>query len=166
MKTSAKIELNVRHLEKKPVRVEGVLPEEDAEIAGLDELVRPVSGIAYDLTATRQGGEIHVEGGLGVELECECARCLKPFRLRIEIQPWDVLLPLEGEEQVSVVNDLVDLTPFVREDIVLSFPQHPLCDDGCRGMASPPQARSDQEKGDRQPSADGSAWAALDNLKF
>jgi len=37
-------------------------------------------------------------------------------------------LPLEGEEKTPVDNDCVDLTPFAREDMLLEFPQHPVCE--------------------------------------
>lgn len=161
-----KIEINIRHLEKKAVRLQGELPPEEAELLGLDELVRPTGGIVYDLTATRQGADILVEGTLSLELECDCSRCLKPYRTRVELAPWKALVPLEGEESVSISNDSVDLTPFVREDIVLSFPQHPLCNDECSGLVSPPQTGSLNKSGDRKQAAAASAWAALDKLKL
>ncbi len=35
---------------------------------------------------------------------------------------------------VPIKNDCVDLTPWVREDILLGFPQHPLCRPDCGGL--------------------------------
>lgn len=158
------ITCNIRHLERKPARLEGEISPEALAIIGLDELIKPVGGVRYDLEVRRQGGELLVEGALALDLECECVRCLKPFPWRIELEGWSLLLPLEGEEKVPVDNDFVDLTPLVREDIVLSFPQHPLCGDGCRGLQSAPRTRSLTESGARGHAV--SAWAELDKLKF
>jgi uncharacterized protein len=73
---------------------------------------------------------------------------------------------LEGEDKVLVSNDCVDLTPYVREDIVLAFPQHPLCEPECRGLqaASPNGGRASSGEnitGDLSP-----AWAELNKLKL
>ena len=64
-------------------------------------------------------------------------RCLEDFEFELEPDPWTLYLPLEpleGDEAVSVKNDCVDLTPCVREDILLGFPQHPLCRPDCDGL--------------------------------
>ena len=50
------------------------------------------------------------------------------------IDAWTCHLPLQGEECAPVANDCVDLTPYMREDILLEFPQHPLCKPDCRGL--------------------------------
>jgi uncharacterized protein len=75
-----------------------------------------------------------VQGRLHLNLDCECVRCLKPFQYRLELDGWACHLPLQGEDCVAAVNDCVDLTPYVREDILLEFPRHPLCDPECRGL--------------------------------
>ena len=55
-------------------------------------------------------------------------------------------MPLEGEEKANVINDLVDLTPYLREDIVLAFPQHPLCRPNAAGCKHPKQKGSAAER--------------------
>ena len=73
-------------------------------------------------------------------------------------------MPLSGEDKVEVVNDSVDLTPHIREDILLAFPQHPLCKAGCKGL---PGAGSVQgKKGRKKADEPSSAWSELDKLKF
>ena len=71
------------------------------------------------------------------------------FKYPLGARALDGHLPLEGEEAVSVVNDCVDLTPYVREDILLEFPQHPLCEPECRGLrnASIGKAKNLQQPG-------------------
>lgn len=108
---------------------------------------------------------ILVRGQLVLDLKCECVRCLKSFARRIELEPWSCHLPLEGEERAPVSNECVDLTPYVREDILLEYPQHPLCEAGCRGLQG-------QTAGNRKKTGVGgseetpSAWAELKKLKF
>ena len=68
-------------------------------------------------------------------LDCECVRCLKTFQYQLDWTIGPAICRLKGEEDVPVVNDCVDLTPYMREDILLEFPQHPLCEPECRGLA-------------------------------
>jgi len=109
---------------------------------------------------------ILVQGRLGLTLRCECVRCLRGFEYRLAFDSWSCLFPLEGEDKVLVCNDCVDLTPYVREDIVLAFPQHPLCEPECRGLlvASPNGARP--SRGASITADLSSAWAELNKLKL
>jgi uncharacterized metal-binding protein YceD (DUF177 family) len=55
----------------------------------------------------------------------------------------------------------VDLTPFVREDILLDFPQHPLCKPDCAGLKK--KAARKAAAGEKPATA---VWATLDKLKL
>jgi len=106
-----------------------------------------------------------VQGSLTLPLQCECVRCLKTFEYVLELPEWTVLLPLQGEEKVPVDNDCVDLTPYVREDILLEFPQHPLCETDCRGLpVKEGKAKKATKPGDSN--QEPSAWSELDKLKL
>jgi uncharacterized protein len=150
------------------VRLEGELEPSFLGTA-LDErveLIRADRPLAYEITVRQIGSSILVEGWLRTELACQCARCLRPFRQAIELAAWSLVLPLEGEEQVPLVNDAVDLTPYVREDTLLALPQHPLCDPECRGLRSAPSGGAKDPDTAGSPGGDVSAWAALDRLKL
>jgi len=73
-------------------------------------------------------------------------------------------LPLDGPEKVVLKNNQADLTPHLREDILLEFPQHPLCDVGCAGLPNRLNAGKKTEGPGQTPNA--SAWAELNKLKF
>jgi uncharacterized protein len=60
-----------------------------------------------------------------------------------------------------VENDCVDLTPILREDILLDFPQHPLCKPDCAGLKN---NRVRKPKAADEPALD--VWAKLDKLKL
>jgi uncharacterized metal-binding protein YceD (DUF177 family) len=59
-----------------------------------------------------------------------------------------------------VENDCVDLTPYLREDIFLALPQHPLCATDCQGLLGEFGRKTSTPSGkDRT-----SPWGELDKL--
>jgi uncharacterized metal-binding protein YceD (DUF177 family) len=76
---------------------------------------------------------------------------------------WTAHLPLEGPDKAAIKDDLADLTPSLREDILLEYPQHPLCAAGCAGL--PNRDAKDKTKG-ASPTESSSAWSELNKLKF
>ena len=157
---------NIRHLEHHPVTLRGELPAAALDVAGIDELVQADSPLKHDLVVERHERSVLVQGRLELTLRCECARCLKTYEHRLAFDSWSCLLPLEGEDKVLVSNDCVDLTPYVREDIVLAFPQHPLCEPECRGLLAASQNRASPSAGASVAGELSSAWAELNKLKL
>jgi len=157
---------NIRHLEHQTVTLRGELPVAELDLVGIDELIQADSPLHHDLVVERHERSILALGRLGLELRCECVRCLKSFEYRLAFDSWSCLLPLEGEDKVLVSNDCVDLTPYVREDIVLAFPQHPLCEPECRGLLNARQTGARQSNGASATEKISSAWAELNKLKF
>ena len=156
--------INLRHLERHDLHLRGELLIEDLDLAGIDELIQLPTPLQYDLRIERPGNDILVRGSLFVALDCQCVRCLKPIKNSIRLDPWMCDIPLVGEDQVHVDNDCVDLTPFVREDILLAFPQHPLCDKECVGLPQASQFGQPIKPSESGPGS--SAWAELNKLKF
>ena len=157
---------NLRHLEEDSLDLKGELSAADLELDTLDELVHLPSPLLYDLEVQKLDTAILARGRLELNLECECVRCLKPFRLPLKLDNWACHLPLEGEDKVSVVNDSVDLTPYLREDIVLAFPQHPLCKPDCSGLANTRKNPENSTGAVAKSESASSAWSALDKLKL
>jgi uncharacterized protein len=154
---------NIRHLEEKEVLLRGELGPDDLELEDWDELIHARQPLRYDLRAQRLGQAILVQGRLEMALDCECARCLKPFQHKILLDSWTAHLPLEGPEKAAIKDDLADLTPYIREDILLEFPQHPLCGTDCGGL--PDRAKENKAKGAGRTEG-SSAWSELNKLKF
>ena len=160
------IRVNLRHLEERELRLEGELPVVELDLQLKDTLIQANKPLQYNLEVQEIENELLVQGKLTLPLQCECVRCLKSFEYLLEIEHWTRLLPLEGEEKTPVDNDCVDLTPYLREDILLEFPQHPLCEADCRGLPVK------EGKAKKQPTHPGdsvqepSAWAELDKLKL
>jgi uncharacterized protein len=157
------LQVNIRHVEEKEVRLRGQLPVAELDLENNDELVRARLPLRYDLTAQRLGDAILVQGCVELTLDCECARCLKPFQHRIELDHWTAHVPLAGPEKAGRKDDWADLTPYLREDILLELPQHPLCGAGCTGW--PNRAMQNKTKG-ASPTEGSPAWSELNKLKF
>ncbi len=160
------LRFNLRHLEKASLTLRGELPIAELDLGEPDELIRLPPRLHYDLVAQTLGQAVLVQGRLELTLTCECVRCLREFPYPLVLAEWTAHLPLSGEERVAVVDDCVDLTPLVREDILLAFPQHPVCRSECQGLprALPPRGRQPREVPSADP--DVSVWAVLDKLKF
>jgi uncharacterized metal-binding protein YceD (DUF177 family) len=157
--------VNLRHLEAHSLQLKGELPVEELDLDLRDDLVRAEKPLQYDLEAEQMEDGLLLQGRLLLPLRCLCVRCLKPFEFQLKLDKWAQLLPLVGEEKVSVVNDCVDLTPFVREDILLEFPQHPLCKTECSGLPKTFIGKVKKPSGSGPTKEQSSAWAALDKLK-
>jgi len=158
--------VNLRHLEKHSLRLEGELPPGELELDLRDDLVRAEKPLKYALEVELMEDGLLVQGHLRLPLQCLCVRCLKPFEFQLKLEDWVQLLPLKGEEQVEVVNDCVDLTLILREDILLEFPQHPLCEADCRGLPKTLVGKVKQPSKAGKIDGKPSAWAALDKLKL
>jgi uncharacterized protein len=158
--------VNLRHLDAHPVCLEGQIPAAELDIDVRDDIIRLGRPLEYKLEVQKFEGGLLVQGWLRLMLECECVRCLNPFQLPLSLEEWTTHLPLQGEDAVRVINDCVDLTPYVREDILLEFPQHPLCNPDCGGLpiTSVGQAKNTNSGG--PPSAGSPAWDELNKLKL
>ena len=156
--------VNLRHLEDHDVALRGELPVAELDLDPRDEMIRVAKPLQHELEVQLLGHSLLVRGRLRLTLACQCVRCLKPFPHELELNPWTRHLPLVGEESVPLVNDCADLTPYVREDILLEFPRHPLCRPDCPGLETvqPGKAKNAGGKDELGPSA----WAELDKLKL
>jgi len=152
--------VNLRHLDSHEVRLQGELPVAELDLNLQDEMVRAGNPLRYNLMAEKLHEAVLVTGTLELVLDCQCVRCLKSFKHKVLLRSWACHLPLAGEEKTPINNDCVDLTPFVREDMLLEFPPHPLCKPDCGGLKktkAPKTGGADKKS---------TPWAELDKLKL
>ena len=108
----------------------------------------------YDIDLGVAGGGLWANGALSQPVELRCVSCLQKFAYEIRVPAFAVHTELGGPETV-------DLTPFMREDILLNLPAHPHCDrDG--GLV----CKAKQFEAAEQQTKRKSDWSALDKLKF
>jgi uncharacterized metal-binding protein YceD (DUF177 family) len=148
------MKIHLRQIQAEGLHLEG---EEDCAIPDLSTESVSCSGpLRYALDAGVSEGALWVTGTLAQPVELKCVRCLEPFHFDIEVPAFSIHQPLTGPE-------VIDLGPYVREDILLNLPAHPHCDrEG--GRACPAAGKTDTaaaEDGKRTPD-----WSALDKLKL
>jgi uncharacterized protein len=158
--------VNLRHLEAHNLELKGELSVEELDLDLRDEMIRAQQPLRYELEVQKVEDGLLLHGHLHLTLQCQCVRCLKPFERQVDLNEWRHLGALDGEERLAIVNNCVDLTPLVREDILLEFPRYPLCETNCRGLQKADADRTGKDSGVDQTRQESSAWAALDKLKL
>jgi len=161
------IRINIQHLGQgqEELSLNGELPAEELDLGLSNEVVLAQHPLAYELVVQKFDDALLVQGSLSMVFDCQCVRCLKELQLRLDLPEWTCHLPLSGEDAVPVSNDSVDLTPHIREDILLEFPQHPVCKPECSGLAGSPQGRR-KPSGGQEVKLSTPAWTELDKLKL
>lgn len=135
-------------------RLSGV---EERDILELDERgLRPLSPVAYELDVGLSDGGIFASGRLSVEMQFDCVRCGEPFRMRVAVDDFAIQEDLHGA-------DSFDLTPAMREEIVLGLPAYPRCDQHGGLECHGPGAASQADDGAADAGSDD-RWSVLDNL--
>ncbi len=151
------MKIHLRQIHAEGLHLEG---EEECLIPDLSaEEVRCKGPLRYTLDLGISEGSLWATGSLSQPVELTCVRCLEPFPFDIEAKAFSIHVELTGPE-------LIDLTPYLREDILLNLPAHPHCDrEGGRACpaAKLAETTAPSPDGDDKPQPD---WSALDKLKL
>jgi uncharacterized protein len=102
---------------------------------------------AVRLDYYRAGQELFFQGHIEGAVVGHCARCLEEYTFDLGKDFFVVLTPkaeLPSDVELSdddldlsfYAGDQVDLSPLVREQIILALPTRPLCRDDCRGLCA------------------------------
>jgi uncharacterized metal-binding protein YceD (DUF177 family) len=143
------------HLKQVPAQGLHLDGDEDCPIQDLEaEGIRCAGPLHYNMDVGIAGGALWARGSLSQPVELRCVSCLENFVHDVQVPAFAVHTELHGPE-------MVDLTPFMREDLLLNLPAHPRCDrDGnrvCKGKKPEPAEEDLKRKSD---------WSALDKLKL
>lgn len=127
--------------------------EEDAVHLDLkDTGVRALSPLSYALHVGLSEGGLFAVGSLRMTVELRCVVSLEFF-------PYEVKIPDFATQMELGSSEIVDLTPVIREDILLSLPTYPRKQEASVDpayLARPPVASHDETV---------AAWSALKDLK-
>ncbi len=145
------------HLKQIPADGLHLEGDEDCPIPELEpEGIRCLGPLFYNIDIGVSGGALWANGSLRQGVKSNCVCCLEKFVYEIKVPAFALRIVLHGPETV-------DLTPFMREDLLLNLPAHPRCDrDGgrvCKPATSGGEGRERREE--RRPD-----WSALDKLKL
>ena len=113
------MKIDPRQIPEGGLTLKGSLPVADYAIPA--ENIIGWNTMDYSFQVVRTGAEITVTGTLEASFQIQCARCLDPIPWKLEINDFCQIL--------SVPDDSVaDLTPLIREDIILALPLAPRCE--------------------------------------
>lgn len=153
------------------IKDEGLYLEFEEEVEAfpiLEEMTKAaecefLAPIRTYLRAFRVRNMIEVEGKVETLVRLTCSRCLKEFESTLKNRfalTYTHELPEVGEESgkegvelsaeemglIVFHGEEIDLQDGIQEQVVMAFPQRPLCAEACKGLC--PQCGADLNEGD------------------
>lgn len=148
------------------------------ELNLVDERVRVTEPITVNGRVRKSGSEVDVSGRVETRVNIECDRCLKTLEMPVSAgfklqyitgQDYETshAAELTADEMALSVFDgeAIDVDEIVREQILLSIPDHALCDENCRGICSMCGTNLNAGSCECKSSEVDPRWAALKNFK-
>jgi len=153
------VKVHLKQIPADGLHLEG---EEDCLIPDLEsDGVRCAGPMEYKLDLGLAEGSLWANGSLKQPVELTCVACLEKFIQQVKVPSFAIHIELHGPETV-------DLSPFMREDILLNLPAHPRCDaDGdhkCKANLKRPITA--EEEREQQAAKRERDWGELDKLKL
>ncbi len=142
------VRLPIAELEERFERVTVPLRLELEPVEHGGDEVRFPTAFTGEAVAVNTGEAIIVEFDLTGQAEMHCGRCLKAFRLPLQVHaaeefrrgtpppgahPGD-LQEDDGQFFAYYDGDYIDLAETVRQDVLLELPMKPLCSANCKGL--------------------------------
>lgn len=110
------------HLNQIPAEGLHLEGEEDCAISELAvQDIRCVGPTRYSLDVGVSDGALWANGTISQSVELRCVACLEKFEHEVRVSAFALHAQLHGPE-------MVDITPFMREDVLLNLPSYPRCD--------------------------------------
>jgi uncharacterized protein len=166
--------LDTRELGRRPgsmreVRLSAPAPEG----LGLIDLIGVPTGAELDLDLRLESvmDGVLVSGVVTAPVTGECGRCLADMSdtVRVKVQELyvypEAATEHDDEDDVSQLQgDHLDLTPVLRDAVVLALPINPLCSEDCRGLCAECGERLDDLPDDHSHAQTDARWGALAGL--
>jgi uncharacterized protein len=133
--------------------------------------------IQVSLSYYRAGTEIFVDGALDASTTAACSRCAEEFnqaghrRFRYVLTPKvmnddnEFALRAEDLELSFYQGEEIDLSPLVREQVLLALAERPLCREECRGLCPQCGVNLNEKECGCSTKAPDPRFALLRNLK-
>jgi uncharacterized metal-binding protein YceD (DUF177 family) len=151
------VKVHLKQIPPEGLHLEG---EEDCLIPELEsDGVRCAGPMQYKIDVGVAEGSLWANGSLKQPVELSCVACLEKFIHQIKVPAFALHTELRGPETV-------DLSPFMREDLLLNLPAHPRCDrEGGRTCKATKVDKSEPAKQQRAAKREHD-WGELDKLKL
>lgn len=163
-----------------PQTYSGAFEVPAAEFDG-DEVASPVQGkINVTVQQGNVEGEYLADGTASFTADLTCSRCVEPFpfantsTFHVRFQPRPEVSEENEEIEITAEEELdvefysersVPLRDLAVEQIQLSIPMKPLCDEGCLGLCPQCGANRSREKCSCEESVVDDRWDALKGIR-
>ena len=133
------LRVDLRELARGPVETRGELTQDDPALEGTEiQLKEPVviGGRLQSIGEDR----FYWQGTATTVIAGECTRCLTPVSTPLSLQIGALFSQdpeaLDDPDAYPVAPDAteVDVTPAIREELVLAAPRYALCREDCKGL--------------------------------
>jgi uncharacterized protein len=144
------LRVDLRELARGPVETRGELKQDDPVLEGTEITLKEPVAVGGRLHSIGDG-RFYWQGTARAAVKGECRRCLTPVTppLSLEIGALFTQDPeaLDDPDAYPVAPDAteIDVTPAVREELVLAAPRYALCREDCKGLC--PQCGKDLNAG-------------------
>lgn len=128
-------------------------------VEGFDELlqlqqqqIRFLAPIEGEIAVQRSGKDVRLTGRFNSCLSMECSRCLAIYQQPVEgtfdlagvvgattaddDSELDVELDEASLDELRLMDDEIDVSALVQEQVLLALPLQPVCDEACRGLCA------------------------------
>lgn len=136
------LKINVENLPKNGGKWDFCFEEKEIKVPEV------ISEVSLELEIHKSGNIYNVKGNMEYKLGFTCSRCLEEFRkqekreFQLEFKKESVYAlngklkreMEEDKEENLVINNCIDLGPFLRDELILSVPMKPLCSENCKGL--------------------------------
>jgi uncharacterized protein len=137
--------LEVARIREPHLRIERT---DEPSAFGQEDDYRLVSPVHLSLDVQKDGSKVRVKGRVQTVVELACSRCLEAFPIPVDGAVDLVYLPSDDKPAASDEHELhdgdfgaayyedgvINLADLVREQVYLTLPMKPLCQDACRGL--------------------------------
>jgi uncharacterized metal-binding protein YceD (DUF177 family) len=151
------MKVHLKQIPPEGLHLEG---EEDCPLSELEaEEIRCAGTLHYKLDLGVSDGALWANGSLAQCVEINCVACLEKFVYEIKVPAFAIHMELHGPE-------MINLTPLVREELLLNMPPYPHCDrDGGRKCKAAKISETDLAQEQRAAKREHD-WGELDRLKM
>jgi uncharacterized protein len=160
------LRLNVVELLRRPGTDKHLHLESTTDELELQDPRLPSGPVSADIRLDVLTDGVVVTGTVTASWHGECRRCLAPVggALVVDVQELYQTVVIDPDA-FPILHDQLDLTPMVREALMLDAPAAPLCRPDCAGICPTCGADRNQSPCECVPASRDDRWAALDTLR-
>jgi len=132
------LRVDLQELARGPVETRGELTQDDPALEGTDIILKQPVVVGGRLQSIGEG-RCYWQGTARTVVQGECRRCLTPVTSPLSLDIGALFThadALDDPDSYPVAPDAteIDVTPAVREELVLAAPRYVLCREDCKGL--------------------------------